>query len=235
MKKYFLSVAIIIGGLSQTQAQVVMGGPEVGLNISTLSQKVNGNKVSNEMLPGLKIGGVLDIGVTHHFSIQPGVFYSMKGYKNDYTRTVVLNNLTYTRYDKQEVTLSYLEVPINFLYKSSLYSGGRFFIGGGPYVAAAIGGKVKIESERVLTNNGDGTRIKETSERSISTGSSAANDDIKPADVGLNLTGGYEFGNGIFLRANAAMGLVNIQPGGDDNNSLRNLTVGLSVGYMFGK
>jgi len=53
-------------------------------------------------------------------------------------------------------------------------------------------------------------------------------------DVGLNLNTGYMWNSGLFLRANGGFGLMNIQPGGDDMNSLRNFSVALSVGYLFG-
>ena len=235
MKKYFFSMAICFCGFTQTQAQSLMVGPELGLNITTMTQRVNGSKISNEMLPGLKVGGVLDIGITHHFAVQPGLFFSMKGYKNDYSRTRVIGNLLYTEYYNETVRLNYLEIPINFLYKSGLYSGGRFFIGGGPYVGIATGGSINLEVERELQSNGDGTRIRETSERNIDIGTSAKNDDIMPADAGLNITGGYEFRNGIFAMANMGVGLANIQPGGNDNNYLRNMALGFSVGYLFGK
>jgi hypothetical protein len=235
MKKCILFISFVIGGLSAANAQTLMGGPEVGLNISTISQQVNGSKRSNEMLPGLKIGGVLDIGATSHFSIQPGLYFSMKGYKNDYTRTVVLNKLTYTEYYNETIMLNYLEIPINFLYKSGLYSGGRFFVGGGPYVAVATNGKIKTELTRELQSGGDGSSVKETKEHNLDIGTNVAHDDIRPADAGLNLTGGYEFRSGLFVRGNAALGLANIQPSGNANTSMRNMTIGVSVGYLFGK
>jgi hypothetical protein len=58
---------------------------------------------------------------------------------------------------------------------------------------------------------------------------------MMPADAGLNITGGYEFRNGIIARANTGVGLANIQPGGNDNNYVRNMAIGFYVGYLFGK
>lgn len=234
MKKYILFLGLGLATCLQSNAQKIMGGPEIGVNFSTMSQWVNDNKIRTEMLLGLKVGAVLDIGATSNFSIQPGLFYSMKGFSNDYTNTIIINNLAYSDHYEQTVRVNYLEIPINFIYKFGNYS-DRFFVGGGPYIGVATGGTVETQRTRTLQSNGDATKITETTTHSIDIGNSRVNDDIKPIDAGLNIMGGYEFRSGIFMRANVGLGLANVQPGGDDDNSLRNFCAGLSVGYLFGK
>lgn len=235
MKKFILSIGAAMFCFSQSQAQVLMGGPEVGLNLSTMSQRINGENRSTDILPGAKVGAVLDIGVSRHFSIQPGVYYSTLGYNSDYSRTVVVNNLSYTDEYSETLRLHYLDIPIHFLYKSRNNSGGTVFLGGGPYMAVAVGGVLVTERERTLQANGDAASVTETTERKIDVGTNRATDDVKPIDAGLNITGGYEFRSGLFARGLVGFGLANLTPEGNDNNYMRNINVGLSLGYMIGK
>jgi hypothetical protein len=234
MKNFILSIGLALGSFAAAQAQTIMGGPELGLNLTNVSQRANGNKVSTDMIPGLKVGGILDIGVTPSFAIQPGLFFSMKGYQYNYRQTIVLGGFQYQEDYEAKARINYLEVPINFLYKAH-WPNGTFFIGGGPYVAAAIGGEIDIERKRMLLNNGDGKTITETWNDDIEVGTDGGRDHVTPMDAGLNFTGGYEFNNGIFARANLGFGLMNTRPDGDDDNYMRNMGFGLSIGYMFGK
>ncbi len=234
MKKYMLTIGLALAGATAANAQKVMGGPELGVNLTNMAYRSNGNKMSTDMMAGLKVGAVLDIGVTPSFSIQPGLFYSMKGFQNDYTQSVTIAGVRYNESVDMRMRVNYLEVPINFLYKAH-WTNGTVFLGGGPYVAAAIGGEVEVERVRTFANGNDGRTITETWTDDLEVGTDAPRDHITPMDAGLNFTGGYEFNNGLYLRANIGLGLANVMPDGNDDNYMRNYGVGFSVGYMFGK
>lgn len=233
MKKHILTLGLAIIALTQANAQSMSIGPEAGVNLSTMTAKYNGVENSGEYLPGLKIGGVFDIGLSPMLSLQPGLFFQMKGYKNDFSSTVVINNLTYNQTENATVRANYLEIPLNL--QLNINAGpGDFFVGAGPYAAFAIGGSISTKTSRTLAIGTDGTTTTTEHSRDLEVGENAATDDIKGTDVGLNLNTGFKWHSGLLVRGNAGFGLMNIQPGGNDMNLLRNFSVALSVGYMFG-
>lgn len=114
-----------------------------------------------------------------------------------------------------DVVLNYLEVPINFVYKPVLGT-GNLIVAFGPYLAYGIGGKFKADGGDKDINFGSGD-----------------DDDLKPFDMGANIGFGYELSGGLSFKLNAQLGLVNILPDGDSDNSMKNTGFGLSVGYRF--
>jgi hypothetical protein len=108
--------------------------------------------------------------------------------------------------------INYLELPLNLVYKPMLGS-GKLIAGFGPYFGYAISGKYKYNdnSEDIKFGNN-------------------AEDDLKPLDIGANLLFGYEFMSKISIQMNAQLGLVNLVPDGDSDNSVKNTGFGFSVG-----
>lgn len=235
MKKIVLLLSLAICGVEQTKAQTVSVGPEIGLNLSNTSTRVNGIKNSNEWLPGVKVGGIVDIGFARSVSFQPGLYFVMKGSKNDYVNIVQINNLSYRESGEARMRMNYIEMPMNLQFKLWAPDGGNFFFGAGPYLAVALGGEVSSEYTRTLVNvnNGDAGVYAESNSRTLEIGDNPALDDIQPLDAGLNFNAGYEFRNGLFLRANMGAGLANVRPNGDSDNYIRNWGLGFSLGYLF--
>ncbi|WP_158538723.1 porin family protein [Chitinophaga skermanii] len=110
-----------------------------------------------------------------------------------------------------KTNLHYLELPVNFMYKPEV-GAGNLFIGIGPYLAYALGGNV----------NGN----------SIDFGNQAG--ELKRFDVGGNFQVGYELSNGINFGLYTDLGLVNLAGDGDSDNSFRNTSFGVNIGYKFG-
>jgi hypothetical protein len=232
MKKYILTLGIAALGACQVNAQSMGIGIEGGVNLSTMTAKYNGVENTGEYLPGLKLGAIMDIGITDMISIQPGLFYQMKGYKNDFTNTVILEGALWQEERRATLRAHYLEVPLNV--QLNLAAGaGTFFVGLGPYAAFALGGNVESEVTRTLATGVGGITTQSNSSRDLNIGDDPG-DDIVSTDIGLNLNTGYKWNSGLYLRGNAGFGLSNLQPMGNDNNSLRNFSVALSIGYLFG-
>jgi len=235
MKKIvsLLVTGILISGAAQ--AQWITGGPELGLNLSNLSTASGGDHGSNGVRPGLKIGGIVDIGFNSMFSIQPGLFYSMKGAHEDFTQTTTTFGATTTNEQKFDYRIDYLEIPVNFQFKFGNPKHGRFFAGAGPYMGFALGGKATSDNiTTVRRNNGDIASTERSSDYNLRIGNNANVDDIKGLDMGLNINAGYIFPMGLLVRANYGQGLVNVEPGGDANNYIRNWGFTFSVAYLFG-
>ncbi len=190
-------------------------GVKGSFNFFNLTQEtIAGKKVENRMTPTFDAGIFYEIPIASEFFIRPELLFAQKGAKNNK--------------DLPEVTghLSYVELPILFLYKGGL-GNNHVLLGFGPYAAMGIGGKIKgdqIDIDVKFVNdiadaNGLGYHI-------------------KPIDFGAQMMAGYELGMGLSFALNASLGLVDIEPkvaGKDLDSFTKNNGFGLSVGYRFGK
>lgn len=224
MKKRFFSFAIILFlsasliAQSTDQAKIsfaILGG--VGLQ-NFNGKDYGGDKFTNTMILGYHGGVNVQIPLVPEFYFQPGLLFSTKGSKNE---SSLLTN-TYK--------LSYIELPLNFVYKG-LLGNGYVMVGFGPYVAYAIGGKVITEGGPVSFE----TDI--VFKNTVEFGDPLLVQYFKAFDAGGNVFAGYEMANGIFLQLNTQLGMLNIKP--DDNllpNSkalFKNTSYGISLGYRF--
>src|SRR5205085_11734581 len=107
-----------------------------------------------------------------------------------------------------KTTLSYIEIPINFVYKP-LLGDSRLLLGFGPYVAFGVGAS------------------------NIEFGSAPSQ--IKRFDAGANVLAGYEMSNRLSFQLNAGLGLLNLanRESGDTKSSIKNTGFGISAGYRF--
>ena len=203
MKKIvgFIVVALVLSTTAMF-AQTTFG-VRAGVNFQNMNGKSGGDKMENALKTGINIGVNAEMGVAPDFYFQPGLLFSTKG-ANDLMEM-----------DDFSINISYLELPLNLVYKPTLGT-GKLIAGFGPYLGYAIGGKWKYDDES----------------EDIEFGSSEE-DDLKPLDLGANLLFGYEFSNKISVQLNAQLGLVNLVPEGDSDNSIKNTGFGFSVGYRF--
>jgi len=190
-----------------------------GVNFQNLNGEDNsGNKLENDLIVGYHFGVNAQIPVAPEFYFQPGLQFSTKGAEN----TVSVLTTTYK--------LSYIELPLNFVYKA-LLGNGYFMVGLGPYVAYGVGGKVTYEGGS-LSSESD---IKFKNE--VASGDPLTTVYVKPFDAGGNIFFGYELAGGLFMQLNAQLGMLNIKPDNylypDDNSTLKNTGYGISLGYRF--
>lgn len=189
-------------------------GVRAGVNFQNLNGEILGNDLDYKLKVGFHVGVNAEIPIADEFYLQPGLLFSTKGASWDD------NNDTKTN-------ISYLELPVNFLYKPVLGT-GKLLLGFGPYAGYAIGGKIKgdngdtdLEFESELAANQAGQYIYT----------------FRRFDFGANLLAGYEFNNKFSVQLNAQLGLTNISPevsGLDkDENKTKNTGFGVSVGYRF--
>ena len=267
MKKIALAgAALLLAAGAQAQMNVRLG-VEAGLNISNLTYDktvadlntftFGVERTSGEIKLGGKAGLVLDLGFSDNLSLQPGLFYSMKGYK-DVTKESSIEPISGTEYSIEYTlsnTFSYLELPINVAYRfGDAYSNTRFMVYGGPYVGYAMGGRFK----GTLKANVGGISISQDTSGKISTGNTKSSidasdpfnpkmtqgDDIKSLDYGFQVGAGVEMGMGLFFKAQYQMGLANLSNGSftldpttgmtqSASGYMKNWCIGISVGYFF--
>lgn len=205
------AVLALMAGAAQAQNKTTFG-VRAGVNFQNLTGKnPSGDKYDgNKLKPGFNVGVNAEIPVADEFYVQPGVLFSTKGVKYDANDT--------------KVNLSYIEIPVNFLYKPEIGT-GKLLLGVGPYLGIGVGGKLK-------TNGGD-VDVKFDKEAAgleyLYT--------FKRIDAGGNLLFGYEFSNKFSAQLNAQLGLINIAPdikgASTQKQKTNNTGFGVSVGYRF--
>lgn len=109
-------------------SQVVNWNAKVGMNISSYS---GDDDLSSKV--GFKMGGGFEYGFTDIWSLQPSLFISTKGAKED------------------EVTMNavYLELPVMAAARIKVADNTNIVISAGPYLAYGVGGKTSAKSEGV--------------------------------------------------------------------------------------
>ncbi len=194
------SMAFAQGSSDSRTSFAILGG----VNLQNLNGKdLSGGKLKNDLLIGYHAGFNVHIPLSPQFYIQPGLLLNTKGAKIDDT----------------SYKLSYVELPLNFVYKAPV-GNGFFMLGFGPYIAYGVGGN-EIEFKKAV-ESGDPDAIKY----------------IKPFDAGGNLFFGYELPAGLFVQLNTQLGFLNINPDDyritiDNESTLKNTGYGVSIGYRF--
>jgi hypothetical protein len=146
MKNYwiaFVLVFMLVSPMAMAQGmyrEKTSFGILGGVNFQNLNGKdFSGDKLENDLITGFHAGINIQIPVAPEIYFQPGLLFSTKGAKN------TEGSMTHT------YKLSYVELPLNVVYKAPLGS-GYFMLGFGPYVGYAIGGKV-LQKEGQLAWN----------------------------------------------------------------------------------
>ncbi len=213
MKKIILITSLTLLSFVMANGQKVEISFVAGLNMQNINGKdMSGNKLTNKLLPKFFAGMYAAFPLAKDFYLQPGLIYTTKGAK--------------TMKGDEKVNLGYIEIPINFLYKPVLGSGHLLF-GFGPYVGRGIHGTA------------DANNIKRTVEfeNSIAAGDllNVTKAYYRPFDIGANIFVGFEASNGISMRLNSQLGLIDINPKiinvTNDQSSLKNTGFGVSVAY----
>lgn len=211
----------------QAQQKATLQGTRFGLRGGVNFQNINGkdgngDKLENDILTGFNIGINAEIPVGVDFYFQPGLLYTIKGAKS---KDVILGQTI-----NGKVRISYVELPLNFLYKPVLGK-GHLLLGFGPYVALGISGKETYE--------GGGSSL--TSDVKFKNKVMNTDSDdfayIRPLEAGANLLAGYEFSNRVSFQLNTQLGLTKINPEyegvPDDKTSAKNTGFGFSLGFRF--
>jgi len=167
-------------------------GIQGGVNMQTINGKdANGNNLDNSIFTGFNLGLKADLQIAPGFFFQTGLLYTTKGAKN----------YTLGGYPSTDLKLSYLEVPLHFLFKP-LLGNGHLLLGFGSYLAYGIAGSVKYGAE--------GSELKQdiTFKNTISSNDPQNAIYLRRMDTGINMLAGYEFANKISLQLNTQLGLA---------------------------
>lgn len=218
---YFLVTSILAVAALSTNAQekkVIASPITFGIRAGVSLQNINGrdagdNKLENKLVPRFQGGVNVELPLADEFYLQPGLLFAAKG--------------TEFKGSNANLNISYLEIPVNFLFKPVIGT-GKLLLGFGPYVGFGIGGTIKPK-------NGNSSDIE--FENNITIVQAITANYFRKTDVGANLLFGYELSNLFSVQLNAQLGLAKINPdidGLNNNNTMyKNTGFGLSVGYRF--
>ena len=203
MKKVLLSAAaLLVASLSFGQVKWgIVAGPQFS-SITSKNVILNSDKETSSILTGVRAGFTADLPLADEFFIGTGLLYSGKGGKSKDTDA--------------KTSLSYLELPIHFMFKPEVGS-GRLVLSAGPYVAYGLSGKIKGSGGDLDVYDDEALILKQ-----------------KRFDAGAGINIGYEMLTGLYFGLNTDLGLVNTAENTDDDRSFRNTSFGVSVGYKFG-
>jgi len=227
MKKIFFSL-FLIAIISPAFAQTVKYGISGGLNESILSSKSLAG-TDDVRLTGFHAGIFSDIDFGK-ISIEPGLFYTTKGQRVNETLTDIPDYIT-QNYGSgsnpasikghENTIYNYLELPVNVLYNMPVKY-GKFFIGGGPYLAYCLSAKLKSET----TQNGT-TQLTEQDTPLTFGGDNG----LHRFDFGLGALFGLALKNGLSVNVCFEHGLINVYK--PDNGTVENNVYTVSLGYSF--
>ncbi len=207
MKRLFLLLCLAATTII-SRAQTVNFGIKAGLNLSEqIHPSYDG--YNHSLLAGANGGAIVDIGFKS-FSIQPGIFFSMKGESSKYNAIAVpVNSSGASITSTAQIRLNYIELPVNFLIKRPLASGVALHFGGGPYLGYGFAGR-----SNVAINDSEPMPVT-----------------VTPAnpDFGVDALAGITVKQ-ILFDAGFSYGITNI---GDPSYASHNMVISFSVGYMF--
>ena len=197
-KATFILVVLSYLFVATINAQVSIA-PKIGLSYTKLSGDLN----NTQYMPSALVGGMVNIDFKKILSMQGGLLVSGKG-----------TTLYYDEADKDEMVISYIEVPLNFIVAAETGTSRiQFFTG--PYVAFAANATYKY-----LEDEDD---IKEE----IPIGTSPQ-DELKPIDIGINAGIGFWF-EGLEVQAGYGTSVTNIS--NLRNEKLSNNIIFFSLAY----
>lgn len=220
---FFLTLLLLCGIRASSQDSGLSFGLRGGVNLQTISGKdLVGDKLELNLVPRFNVGAVVGIPIAPEFMFQTGLMFTTKGAKSK-SDFLGLDMAA-------EYNISYIEMPLNFLYRPVL-GNGHLLLGFGPYVAYGFGGKAKFSVDNISSDE----KIVYVNEYQ-----SVNPFDMKyfrHMDYGGNLFFGYEMNSGLLIQLNTQLGLAKINAENTsypaDESEFRNTGYGISVGFNF--
>ncbi len=213
MKKTLLALVVLTTTVFASQAQIRFGA-QAGAVFSKIDIEEDGEEFDFDTKVGLTVGVVADVPISENFIFQPGLNFTQKGGKLEESEGGVTA--------KSTINIGYVELPLNLMYRSSGGS-GSFFIGAGPAISFAAGGKTKYKIS--------GGGFDEEEEEDIQFGD--GDDELKSLELSGNILAGYELPNGAYIAVNYNKGFSNLT-NVEGDNSFKNSYFGVRIGFKFG-
>lgn len=190
--------------------------PQAGVNLNGFYN----TRTTHMETIGFHAGAMVNIGLGEHMALQPGAQYTMKGNKDE--RTTSNEGLSVTT--SHQLTLNYVQVPVNLVYKFGALGDARFMAGVGPYVSYLVSSTDKVKTS---AKNSENFTMAET------TATSGTN--LKKWDAGAGGFIGCQLPKGFYATGGLEMGLLNLQQNPSDYKHGDNTySFLITLGYIIG-
>lgn len=220
MKKIFLVITFLLTShyiFAQTFGFGIQGGVNMASINPTAPQSFGGNTQAHATF---QFGATFDFKFKNNLSLEPGILLTGKGNTSVVVQNFISNGHLEPYYQTNSTNVTYIEIPVNVLYRHEVKL-GALYVGAGPYLATAMWGSYRTQQDI-------NTYYKNASTTSASFGSGS--DQLKSMDFGINGLAGIVMNNGLKLGLNYGLGLSNITNSG---GSSQNRVASLVVGYNF--
>ncbi len=220
-----LIACILISNIASAQ---FLFGPQAGLSYATLT----GTDLTISPKPEWHAGLLFDIGFGKHFSLQPSLLYSKRGYKYDYetnVTTVITSDTSITTYTTASVdaALGYIDIPVLL----NVYFGEHkgFMLNAGPQLSILLTNQsVATATTSVSTNGGTPQTTKPEEETEFK---------FNPTDISLVAGIGYKLPKLLLIYLRASTGFGKVQEDKSilkEGNEGKNFTFELGMALTFG-
>lgn len=184
-----------------------------GASLSDQSVNNGGTRLKGAYLVGFHAGMLFNFDATDEFTIQPGLFYSNKGYQ--YNQALSIGTRTDPQPVMGRVQINYMEAPLNATYKLEITRTTNVYFGGGGYVGYALSGTYVMQGQKT----------------DIAFEKAIDGFQFKNPDYGVDGIIGSQISEHILLEANYSLGLNNLSL--YQGTTIHNRSMGLSIGYLF--
>jgi opacity protein-like surface antigen len=228
MKKFLLLVVILFAMIQKKSSAQFLFGPQIGFSYATLTGT---DDLTLSPKPEWHAGLLFDLGLGKHFSLQPSLLYSKRGYKYDYETysTTVLADTSYVTYTTADVdaALGYLDIPVLL----NIYLGDHkgFTISAGPQLSVLLTDQSTATTATTVSVNG-GTP--QTTKPDTKTKFK-----FNPADISLVAGVGYKLDKLLLVYLRASTGFAKVQEDNTilkDGNEGKNFTFEAGLALTFG-
>ncbi len=209
---YLISSSFIVSGqvVSEQSVRLEFKG---GVSLSNQSVNTMGMAVKGTYMIGFHAGMLFNIDATDEFSIQPGVFYSNKGYQ--YNQAQSIGTRTAPKPVMGKVQLNYIEAPVNAIYKLELSRTTNAYFGAGGYAGYGLSGTYTMQGQKT----------------DVAFAKAIDGFQFKNYDYGVNGVLGSQISEHVLIEANYSLGLNNLSL--YQGSTIHNRSIGLSIGYLF--
>lgn len=224
MKKTTLVIVLTL--IANTLFAQVSFGVQLGTNIAFGKTSYDNSALltvfTNDPKVGLIAGFLAEVPIGKKLTFRPELNFIQKGSKT---------NSTLSFYDAStKITLNYIEIPLNVVYKLQAGS-GNFFFGLGPSFAFGISGKNKHSN----SNYPGDPKYNYTADIKFDgneNDSVISKEHLKAFDFGANILAGYRLKMGIFFKIGYTYNFLDIDA--SKYYGYKNRGLNVCVGYLFG-
>jgi len=183
-------------------------------------RNADGSNFSLKTEDGFSLGMNVEIPIAKDVYLQPGVQYNQKGANfDDY------HYMGQTFHG--DVKLSYIEVPVNVVYKPAV-GNGHLIVGAGAFAGFGTGREAGVDQGMYHVRFAEDVTTQQIEQVPFY---------FRPWDAGANFMLGYQFASNLFTQLDGQVGMKRINPSvnGQWDGKMKHRTAGVAftVGYRF--